>query len=67
MEPEHISGPLRRVIDILEVYYTGDDFDSAIEQKLKELGVHEDQVRVIICIPAEMAKNKSDNQISLFS
>ena len=66
-DAEHISKPIRRVMDVLEVIYVGDDYDQAIEQKLKELGIHENQVGVIIAIPEEMADDKNDKQIPLFS
>jgi hypothetical protein len=66
MEPEHISKPIRRVMDILEVVYTGNDYDGAIERELRRLGIRADQVKTIIAIPAEMANNIDDKQIPLF-
>ena len=54
-------------MNVLEVVYNGDDYDGAIEQKLKELGIHENQVGVIIAIPEEMAEYKNDKRIPLFS
>jgi len=55
VDPEHISKPLKQVMEALEVVYSGNDFDLAIERKLSELGIRADQVWVIIAIPEGMA------------
>jgi len=62
MGPEHISKPIKRV---LEVIYEGNDWEAAIEQRLKELGINADEIQTIICITTEMAGNK-DRQRKLF-
>jgi hypothetical protein len=65
-KPEHISGPIKRVLGVLEVVYSGIDYDEAIERKLRELGLRPHEVRVIIAVPKEMANQKSNAQLSLF-
>ena len=59
MEPEHISCPIRRV---LEVFYdaTKCDWDEATDRELKRLGLEPHQVRVILCFP------KENQQLNLF-
>ena len=44
---EHISKPIRRIMDILMAVYAGDDFDAAIERKLRQLGIRADKVKTI--------------------
>jgi hypothetical protein len=62
MDPEHISKPIKRV---LEVIYEGNDWEASIDKGLKELGINAAQIQTIICIPAEMAGDK-DRQRKLF-
>jgi hypothetical protein len=63
--PVHIKKPVKRVMAVLEVYYTGNDFDSAIDAELKRLGLRHEDVRTIIAIPAEMATD-DNRQMQLF-
>jgi hypothetical protein len=63
---EHIAGPIRRVMDVLEVIYTGNDYDGAIEDELRRLGIGADQVKTIIAIPEQMLKNPDNRQMPLF-
>jgi hypothetical protein len=60
---EHISIPIQRVIDIMEDIYHGYDYDAAIELKLRHLWIREDQVKMIIAIPADLANDKNDKKI----
>jgi hypothetical protein len=64
---EHISILIQRVMDIMEVVYHGYDYDAAIERKLRQLGISEDQVKRIIAVPADLANDKNDKKIALFS
>ena len=54
-------------MDIMEVIYHGYDCDAAIELKLRQLWIREDQVKMIIAIPADLANEKNDKKIALFS
>ena len=54
-------------MDIMEIIYHGYDYDAAIELKLRQLGICEDQVKMIIAIPADLANDKNDKKIALFS
>ena len=42
-------------MDVLEVIYTGDDYDGAIERKLEQLGIGADQVKTIIAIDIDIS------------
>lgn len=64
-EPEHIAGPLKRIVRVIEVYCFGDNYDLAVEAELQRLGLKEDQVQTIICIPCKMAE-RDDCQLKLF-
>ena len=48
MEPEHISRPIKRV---LEVIYGGSDWEMAIQAELQRLGLSEDHFHVIVAVP----------------
>jgi hypothetical protein len=64
-DPEHIAGPTKRVIRILEVVYSGNNYDRAIDAELRRLGLRYEDVRVIIAIPCAM-QNDNDCQLKLF-
>jgi hypothetical protein len=62
MEPEHISRPIKRV---LEVIYEGSDWEMAIQAELQRLGLSEDHFHVIVAVPEKMADN-DERQLKMF-
>ena len=64
-QPEHISAPIRRV---LEVFYdpVKRDWDEVADRELARLGIRPDQVKVIICYPNDYKIKIDKDQLNLF-